>query len=102
MDSEILLSVQKFSNIYTRRNDIVPFVLTSYELSIFCGDETSYYFFHTFKSKNLCAPRWRRGSGLDCGSGDQDSIPDIPLPCVGPLMARRLKTSSDDPVPVFG
>ena len=29
-------------NIYTRENDIVPFILTSYELSIFCQDETSY------------------------------------------------------------
>ena len=43
-----------------------------------------------------------RDSRLDCGSGDQDSIPGIPLPCVGPLMARRLRTSSDDPVPMFG
>ena len=42
MDSEILLSVKNFSNIYTRENDIVPFILTSYELSIFCQDETSY------------------------------------------------------------
>ena len=31
MDSEIFLSVQNFSNIYTRENDIVPFILTSYE-----------------------------------------------------------------------
>ena len=102
MDSEIFLSVQNFSNIYTKEHDIVPFILTSYELSIFCQDETSYNFLHTFKSNNLCPPRWRRGSGLDCGSGDQDSVPGLPSPLVGPLMARRLKISSDDPVPVFG
>ena len=40
-------------------------------------------------------PRWRRGSRLDCGSGDLGSIPSIPSACVDPLMARRLKTSSD-------
>ena len=44
-----------------------------------------------------CPPRWRRGSGLDCGSEDPVSIPGIPSPRVGPLMARRLKTSSDVP-----
>ena len=27
-------------------------------------------------------PRWRRGSGLDCGSGDPGSIPSIPSPRV--------------------
>ena len=40
------------------------------------------------------------GSLLDCGSGDPGSIPGIPSPHVGPLMAWRLKTSSDVPVPV--
>ena len=51
----------------------------------------------------LSMPRWRRGSWLDCGSGDLGSIPGIPLPRVGPLMARRLKTSfSDVTVPVLG
>ena len=45
-------------------------------------------------------PRWRRGSGLDCGSEDPGSIPGIFSLRVGPLMARRLKTSSDVPVPV--
>ena len=34
-------------------------------------------------------PRWRRGSGLDFGSGDPGSIPRLPSPRVGPLMARR-------------
>ena len=43
-----------------------------------------------------------QGSGLDCGSEDPGSIPDIPSPRVGPLMARRFKTSADVPVPVLG
>ena len=40
----------------------------------------------------ICAvgpPRWRRGSGLDFGSDDSGSIPRLPSPRVGPLMARR-------------
>ena len=49
-----------------------------------------------------CPPRWRRGSGLDCGSEDPGSIPGIPSPHVGPLMAGRLKTSFDVPLPVSG
>ena len=49
-----------------------------------------------------CRPPWRRGSGLDCGSEDPGSIPGLTSPPVGPLMARRLKTSSDVPVPVSG
>ena len=40
-------------------------------------------------------PRWRRGSGLDWGSEDPGSIPGLPSPRVGPLMARKLKTSLD-------
>ena len=36
-----------------------------------------------------CPPRWRRGSGLDFGLEDPDSIPRLPSPRVGPLMARR-------------
>ena len=43
-----------------------------------------------------------RGSGLDCGSEDPSSISGIPSPRMGPLMARRLKTSADVPVPVLG
>ena len=39
---------------------------------------------------------------LECGSGDPGSIPGKPLPHVGPLMARRLKTFSGVPVPVLG
>ena len=35
-------------------------------------------------------PGWRRGRGLDCGSGDPCSISGIPSPHVGPRMARRL------------
>ena len=38
---------------------------------------------------NDCPPRWRRGSGLDCGSEDPGSIPGIPSPHGGPLMASR-------------
>ena len=34
-------------------------------------------------------PRWRRGRGLDFGSEDPGSIPCLPSPRVGPLMARR-------------
>ena len=49
-------------------------------------------------------PPARRGGaengGLDCGSRDPGSIPGITSPRVGPLMTRRLKTSSDVPVPV--
>ena len=48
-------------------------------------------------------PRWRRVSGLDCGSEDPGLITGLSsLTRVGPLMARRLKTSSDVPVPVLG
>ena len=39
--------------------------------------------------KEWCSPRWRRGSGLDFGSDDPGSIPCLPSPRVGPLMARR-------------
>ena len=47
--------------------------------------------------------RWRRGSRLDCGSEDPYLIPGIPSLCVGPLRARRLKTSLKDVrVPVSG
>ena len=52
--------------------------------------------------KLSCPPRWPRGSGLDFRSEDPGSIPGIPSPRVGPLMARGLKTSSDVPVPVSG
>ena len=46
--------------------------------------------------------RWRRGSGLDCWSDDPGSIPGMPSPCVGPLMARMLKTSLDVLMSVSG
>ena len=36
-----------------------------------------------------CPPRSRRVSGLDFGSEDPGSIPRLPSPRVGPLMARR-------------
>ena len=42
-----------------------------------------------------CPPCWRGGSRLDCGVGDLGSIPGIPSPRVGPLLGRRLSTSSD-------
>ena len=42
-----------------------------------------------------CPPQWCRGSRLDCGLGDMGVIPGIPSLHVGPLMARRLKTSLD-------
>ena len=57
--------------------------------------------FH-FSEETCSPPRWRRGSVLDCGSEDPGSILGLPSACVGPLMARRLKTSSDVPVPVSG
>ena len=39
--------------------------------------------------------RWCRGSELDCGLGDPGKmISGIPSQRVGPLMAKRLKTSS--------
>ena len=47
-------------------------------------------------------PRWGKGSRLDCGSGDPGLILGTPLPRVGPLMSRRLKTSSDVPVSMSG
>ena len=37
--------------------------------------------------KHFGPPRWRRGSGLDFGSEDPGSIPRLPSPRVGPLMA---------------
>ena len=37
-------------------------------------------------------------AGWFIGSEDPGSIPGIPSPFVGPLMERRLKTSSDVPV----
>ena len=45
-------------------------------------------------------PWWHRGSGQDCRSDNPSLIPGLPSPHVGPLMARRLKTSLDVPVPV--
>ena len=58
---------------------------------------TTYIYLHFHYSP----PRWRRGSGLDCTSEDPGSIPGLPSPPVGPLMARRLKISSDVPVPCW-
>ena len=59
--------------------------------------------FCTHSSRITCA---RRGVEVHVagftGSGDQDSIPGLPSPLVGSLMVKRLKTSSNDPVPVFG
>ena len=49
---------------------------------------------HTASNDLSSPPRWRRGSGLDFGSEDPGSIPRLPSPRVGPLMARRLKTPS--------
>ena len=46
--------------------------------------------------------RWRRGSWLDCGSEDPGYIPSKLSPCMGPLMDRRLKTSSEVKVPLLG
>ena len=48
---------------------------------------------NTSLTTHSCPPRWCRGSGLDCGSEDPGSIPSLPSPRVGPLMARKLKTS---------
>ena len=101
MDSEIFLYVQYlykgkwYSTIHFNLWWIINFLSRWNKLQ--CTN-----FLHTFKSNNLCPPRWRCGSGLDCGSEDQDSIPDLLSLRVGPLMARRLKTSSDDLVPVCG
>ena len=44
-------------------------------------------------------PSWRRGRGLDCGSGYPGLISSIPSLCVGPRTTRRLKMSLDVPVP---
>ena len=52
--------------------------------------------------KCQCPPWWLRGSVLDCWSEDLGSIPGLPSPRVGLLMARRLHTSSDIPVPMSG
>ena len=41
----------------------------------------------------------RRGSGLDCGSWDSSSIPDVLSPCVG---SEGKETSSEVPVLVSG
>ena len=51
---------------------------------------------------NRSPPRLRRGSGFDCRLGDPGSIPDIPSADADPLMAKRLKTSSDVLVSVVG
>ena len=56
----------------------------------------------TFNSFCKSLPRWRRGSRLDCGWADPGLNPGLPSPQVGPLMARRLKMSSDVLVPVSG
>ena len=40
-------------------------------------------------TKGNSPPRWCRSSGLDFGSEDPGSIPRLPSPRVGPLMARR-------------
>ena len=52
-------------------------------------------FKHSCSLNIFSLPRWHRGSGLDCGAGNAGLIPGIPSLCVGLLMARRLKTSSD-------
>ena len=43
-----------------------------------------------------------QGSGLDCGSEDPGSIPGIPSPRVGPLMARRFKDVCGRPGALVG
>ena len=58
------------------------------------------HFIYIFIYEELSPPRWRRGSGMECGSEDPGSTPGVPSPRVGPLMARRLKT--DFSVPVSG
>ena len=40
-------------------------------------------------SQNLCLPRWRRGSGPDCGSDDPGSIPS--LTACGPSDGKEVK-----------
>ena len=57
---------------------------------------------HGYMPKEALPTLWRRGNGLDCGSEDPGLIPGLPSQPVGLLMARRLKTSSDVPVPVSG
>ena len=46
-------------------------------------------------------PRWRRGSGLDCGSEDPGSIPGIPSPRVDPVfygdLVYKLRRVKDTP-----
>ena len=45
---------------------------------------------------------WNSSINVGCPHGDLGLILSIPLPCVGPLMTRRLKTSSEVPVTVSG
>ena len=102
MDSEIFLSVQNFSNIYiySRESDIVPFILTSYELSIFYQDETN---FCTHSSQITCVCRGGvEVAGLTVDQEIRIRFLALPSPLVGSLLARRLKTSSDVPVPCRG
>ena len=47
----------------------------SHQLSPF-----SRYFKSVLSERYDCPSQWRRGSGLDCGSGDPGSIPGIPSP----------------------
>ena len=109
MDSEssLSVSVQDLSSIYTRVNDsTIHFTLLwiiNYQFSVKMKQVTN---FCTHSSRITCA---RRGgvevhvAGLTVSvSGDQDSIPGLPSPLVGYLMVRRLNTSSNNPVSVFG
>ena len=48
-------------------------------------------------SGNSSLARLVRESGLDCGSVDTNSIPGVPSPCVGSLLARKLVISSNVP-----
>ena len=77
-------------------NNQEPVEAMSQEVGVFSH---SWFNWHEHVSPPLL--RMRRGSGLDCGSDNPGLIPGITSPHMGPLMARRLKTSSDVPVPVY-
>ena len=106
MESKIFISVQNFSNIYTREK-LYSTIHFNLLWSINFLSRIKQYthkllILHTFKSNNLYQPRWRSGSELVCGSRDPGFDSRKPSPRVGSLMSRSLKTSSDVPVPMQG
>ena len=79
--------MQTSVHFFAQKYDVISQLRHSYSNNpfVWCG------------SNITCPPRWRRGSELDFGSEDPGSIPCLPSPRVGPLMAKEVKGTLKTP-----